>query len=359
MWPMMAVCMALSCAFGFIGGSLSVRTAGASAADATAALSGSVVRTAAIDAAGRSVMSVPAVAAAVKRSVVEITTETVIRNGRMGQLISAGAGSGVIVSADGFIATNYHVVHGARSITVRLADGVEYAAEIKGVDAKTDLAVLKIGATGLTPAVFGDSAKLTVGDAAIAVGNPLGELGGTVTSGIISALDREITIDGETMSLLQTDAAINFGNSGGGLFNLYGELIGIVNAKSSGSDIEGLGFAIPVNAARAVIAQLTENGYVKGRISTGLTLVDIQNAQTAMMYRVSRLGLYIAESSAASLQSGDRITAVNGAPITDLASFNAALNGLSVGDSVKITVSRNGRSVVADIVLTESKDGII
>ncbi|MDR2132178.1 MAG: trypsin-like peptidase domain-containing protein [Clostridiales Family XIII bacterium] len=357
-WLLMVACMVASCAFGYIGGSLSAQTARIPAADGSETLYQSVVRAAALDAAGDSAMRVPEVAAAVKRSVVEITTETVMRNGRMGQLISAGAGSGVVVSADGFIATNYHVVYGARSIAVRLADGTEYAAEIKAVDAKTDLAVLKIGATGLTPAVFGDSSKIAVGDAAIAVGNPLGELGGTVTSGIISALDREITIDGETMSLLQTDAAINFGNSGGGLFNMYGELIGIVNAKSSGSDIEGLGFAIPINIARTVIAQLTENGYVRGRIDTGLTLVDVQNAQTAMLYRVNRLGLYIYRSADVSLKSGDMILAVNDTPIDGLASFNAALKGFSVGDKIKITVFRNGKGVVAEIVLKELKDGV-
>jgi serine protease Do len=178
-------------------------------------------------------------------------------------------------------------------------------------------------------------------------------LGGTVTSGIVSALDREITIDGETMSLLQTDAAVNPGNSGGGLFNLRGELIGVVNAKSSGSGVEGLGFAIPVNMAKTVAGDLIAYGYVKGRLTTGFTLVDIQNTQTAMLYRVNGLGLYISRSSDAAFRSGDRIIAVNGVTVSDLASFNAALAGLSAGDKAEITVIRGGKSVTAPITLTE------
>jgi serine protease Do len=317
----------------------------------------SVIRTSAAGGAPVDVpMTISAVAAAVKQTVVEITTETVTRNGRMGQLVKEGAGSGVVISTEGYIVTNNHVVSGAGSVTVRLADGGEYNAEIIGYDAKSDLAVLKIDAKGLMPAVLGDSSALAAGDAAVAVGNPLGELGGTVTAGIISAQDREITIDGEAMSLLQTDAAINPGNSGGGLFNLYGELVGVVNAKSSGSDIEGLGFAIPINAAKTVIEELIENGYVRGRVDAGLTLIDIQTEQTAMMYRVNQTGLYIAKSTGNSLQSGDRITAVNGVSVPNLTSFNAALTGFFVGDTVSITVARNGKSVTASIVLTELRE---
>jgi serine protease Do len=312
-----------------------------------------ILSLAAGDAGTSGAMTISETAAAVKDTIVEITTEVVMRSGRMGQLITTGAGSGVIVSADGYIVTNNHVISGARSITVRLTDGSEYAATVKGADAKTDLAVLKIGAAGLTPAVFGDSSKLVVGDTTLVIGNPLGELGGTVTSGIVSALDREITIDGETMLLLQTDAAVNPGNSGGGLFNLRGELVGVVNAKSSGSGVEGLGFAIPVNIAKTVIADLIAHGYVRGRLTTGFTLVDIQSAQVAMLYRVSQLGLYISRSSDAAFRSGDRIVAVNGVTVSDLAGFNAAIAGLSAGDKAEITVIRGGRSITAPITLTE------
>jgi serine protease Do len=349
------VCIGASSLFGFLGGYAANRD-GQSFADVngTEISHLSEIRPLAAGEAGADgAMTIAETAAAVKDAIVEITTEIVVRSGRMGQLVTTGAGSGVIVSGDGYIVTNNHVISEARSITVRLADGSEYAATVRGADAKTDLAVLKISAAGLTSAVFGDSSTLVVGDTSIVVGNPLGELGGTVTSGIISALDREIVIDGETMSLLQTDAAVNPGNSGGGLFNLYGELVGVVNAKSSGSGVEGLGFAIPVNIAKTVVADLIANGYVKGRITAGFTLVDIQNAQTAMMYRVNTLGLYISRSSDAAFRSGDRIIAVNGAAVSDLAGFNAALAGLSAGDRAEITAVRGGKNITASVTLTE------
>ena len=351
-------CMGTSSFFGFLGGYVAsgARQAPAAAGSESLYRSAQAFRTAVSEeSSGSAVMKPSDIVSAVKGTVVEITTETVLGNSRMRQLVSTGAGSGVIVSADGYIATNNHVIADARTITVRLADGSDYAATVKGTDAKTDLAVLKIDVAGLTPAVFGDSSKLAVGDAAVVIGNPLGELGGTVTAGIISALDREITIDGETMSLLQTDAAVNPGNSGGGLFNLHWALVGVINAKSSGLDIEGIGFAIPVNIAKTVIADLIASGYVGGRISVGLTLVDIQSAQAAMMYRVNQLGLYIAKSSDGVFKSGDRILSANGVAIAGLSDFNAAISGLSVGDSVEITVSRGGKSVTAAIVLSEQR----
>ena len=300
-------------------------------------------------------MTIPEVAAAVRQSVVEIKTETITNGGWLGNYVAEGAGSGVIISADGYIVTNNHVISGAESITVRLSDGREFSAALIGTDAKTDIAVIKISATGLTPAVFGDSSKLVVGENAIAVGNPLGELGGTVTSGIISALDRDIIIDGETMSLLQTDAAVNPGNSGGGLFNLYGELIGVVNAKSGGLNVEGLGFAIPSNTAKAIINDLTAYGYVRGRIDDGLELVDIQTTQAARMYRVNQAGLYIYSSKDERLLSGDRITAVGGVMINRLSDYNDALKGCAVGDVVDITVARGTQTLTFDITLSEWK----
>jgi len=300
-------------------------------------------------------MSIEDVVFNMKDSVVEITTETVATSGRMGQAIITGAGSGVIISKDGYIVTNAHVVSGAKTITVRLSDGKEYVATLIGTDSKSDLAVIKIDARNLQPAVFGNSSSLLVGQSVIAIGNPLGELGGTATTGIISALDREITIDGETRTLLQTDAAINPGNSGGGLFNLYGELVGIVNAKSSGSGVEGLGFAIPIDSTKEIIAEIIQYGYVRGRINTGLNLVDIQDSQTAMYYRVNQLGLYISESASNEFQSGDRITAVDGKEINSLADFNKQLDNYQVGDTINITVNRNGRSVTGSLTLTESR----
>lgn len=300
-------------------------------------------------------MSVEDVVLNVKHSVVEITTETVSRSRFMGQFVSTGAGSGVIVSTDGYIVTNNHVVEGAETIKVRLSNEKEYQAALIGTDTKTDLAIIRIDAGDLQPAILGHSSSLLVGQSSIAIGNPLGELGGTVTSGIISALDREITIDGKAMSLLQTDTAINPGNSGGGLFDLYGELIGIINAKSSGSEIEGLGFAIPIDTAKTVIEQIIEYGYVKDRIYTGFTLVDIQDAQTAMSYRINQLGLYISRSVSSDFQSGDRITAVDGQEINSLAEWNKQMNKYSVGDTVEITVARNGRNTTYLLALTELK----
>lgn len=298
-------------------------------------------------------MSIEDVVINAKHSVVEIKTETVSTSVFMRQFVSTGAGSGVIITADGYIVTNNHVVDGAQTITVRLSDGREYKATLIGTDAKTDLAVIKIDAEGLPPAVLGYSSELLIGQSAIAIGNPLGELGGTVTAGIISALDREITIDGETMSLLQTDTAINPGNSGGGLFNLYGELVGIVNAKSSGSEIEGLGFAIPIDTAKEVIRQLIDYGYVRGRIDTGLTLVDIQDSFTAMSYRINQLGLYISSSVNHEFQSGDRITAVDGRAVNNLADWNKLINLHSVGDAVNVTVVRGGSGITVPLTLTE------
>jgi len=300
-------------------------------------------------------LSVADVAATAKDSVVEITTESVTRGGFLGQYVTKGAGSGVVLTTDGYIVTNNHVIAGARSITVRLADGTAHEASLVGADEKSDLAVLKINKTGLQPAVMGNSASLVVGETAVAIGNPLGELGGTVTQGIISALDREITVNGENMSLLQTSAAINSGNSGGGLFNLNGELVGIVNAKSAGSEIEGLGFAIPVDTAKKVVAQLIEYGYVTGRIDTGLTLVDIQDAHTAMSYRVNKLGLYIAKSAHSAFQSGDIILAVNGKNVANQADFDALTDGAAVGDTLQITVLRDDEKQTFSLTLGEQK----
>lgn len=191
-------------------------------------------------------------------SVVEITTESQ-QMSLFGTQTSEGAGSGVIVSEDGYIATNYHVIEGSSKVTVKLHSGDSYDAEVVGYDSENDLAVLKIDAKDLNAVTIGKSSSVKVGDLAVAIGNPLGTLGGTATSGIISSLDRELTIDGRKLSLLQTDSAINPGNSGGGLFDGSGKLIGIVVAKGSGTGIEGLGFAIPIDTAAPIINQIIED----------------------------------------------------------------------------------------------------
>lgn len=201
---------------------------------------------------------------AVADSVVEITTELITPGGLLSSYISEGAGSGVIITGYGLIVTNYHVIANATDIVVRLTDGSEYRATLVGSDRNSDLAVLKIDPAGkrLTVAPLGCSDDLVVGEDVIAIGNPLGSLGGTLTTGIISATERNITVDGVEMALLQTNAAINPGNSGGGLFNMAGELVGIVNAKMAGEDVEGLGFAIPIDYAHGIIEDLINYGYV-------------------------------------------------------------------------------------------------
>ncbi|OCN03703.1 hypothetical protein A4S06_04910 [Erysipelotrichaceae bacterium MTC7] len=192
-------------------------------------------------------------------SVVEITTEVVSKHPFYGNYVTEGAGSGVILSEDGYIVTNYHVISNASSCTVRLSDGTEYKATYIGGSETDDVAVVKIDATGLTPAVLGDSDKLVTGENVLAIGNPLGELGGTVTEGILSSTSRTMNVDGVQMELLQTSAAINPGNSGGGLFNARGELIGIVTLKKAGDEIEGLGFAIPVNKVVETINKVVDS----------------------------------------------------------------------------------------------------
>ncbi len=300
------------------------------------------------------------VSSLVQNSVVEITTESVTYNTFMGQYVTEGAGSGVIVSSDGYIVTNNHVIDGARGITVTLSDDTEYTAELIAGDSKTDLAVIKIAAENLPFAVFGSSSELCVGEPVIAIGNPLGELGGTVTSGIISALDRQITIDGQSMTLLQTDASVSPGNSGGGLFNSRGELVGIVNAKSSGSYAEGLGFAIPSDTAKEVIEQLIAFGYVQGRISLGLSLADINDRVTAATYRVSAYGVYVlsvAEDSSAKragFMPGDRLVSIDGTEFSSSAELAEILDDYKVGDDVTFTVSRDRRHLSLSLTLEQA-----
>lgn len=310
-------------------------------------------------------LSVSEIAALASPSVVEISTEIVSRSTIFGQYVQSGAGSGVIFSEDGIVVTNDHVVNGASTITVRTKDGESYEATLLGTDSKTDIAVLKIEADGLIPAILGDSDSLTVGEYAMAIGNPLGHLGGTVTDGIISALSREVTISGENMTLLQTNAAINPGNSGGGLFNEKGELVGIVNAKSSqqGSDtsIEGLGFAIPVNTVKNSVQELLDYGYVRGRAALGVSLVDVNTMDRMFQYRVNRMGVYVQSlveggaSEKAGMKVGDNIIAIGDVAVSDTDSIKGQLNNYSVGDTIQVQVIRDGRTLTLNVVLDEFK----
>ena len=225
-----------------------------------------------------------------------------------------------------------------------------------GTDEKTDLAVLKINASGLKAAKLTDSTTVRVGDFVIAIGNPLGELGGTVTEGIISEKDREITIDGETMTLLQTSAAVNPGNSGGGLFNLSGELVGVVNAKSSGNDIEGLAFAIPANTVKEITQELIQYGYVTGRPQLGISVAQITKPGMGRQIYYPTPGLYITQSFADNgLKTGDRIIQIDGTTINNASDVSTVLSQHSVGDIVKVVVSRSGKEIAVNVKLTEQK----
>lgn len=309
-------------------------------------------------------MSVADVAERTVNSVVEISTESVQTNFYMQQYIAEGAGSGVIISPDGYIVTNNHVINGAKKITVRLRNGTVYPAKLVGTDVTSDIALLKIDAAGLTPATFGDSSTLRVGEPAIAIGNPLGQLGGSVTSGIISALNREIKIDGKTMNLLQTDAAINPGNSGGGLFNNRAQLIGIVSAKSSGVEIEGLGFAIPINDVKGIISQLKSYGYVKDRVHLGMNLMDARAMTSSgglSIFSGWNTGVFVqsvekgGNAANAGILPSDQILGIGNKTVNTTDDVTQALQAYKVGDTVQITVSRNGQSKQIPVKIAEYK----
>ncbi|MBQ3141754.1 MAG: trypsin-like peptidase domain-containing protein [Clostridia bacterium] len=276
---------------------------------------------------------------------------------------SEGAGSGVIISSDGYIVTNCHVVSGGTKITVFLNNGDVYDAKLIGQYAEGDLALIKIEASGLTAAKLSDSSTLRVGDSVIAIGNPLGELQGTVTTGIVSALERDMVIDGQQMVLMQTNAAINSGNSGGGLFDSNGELIGIVTAKTSAAGVEGLGFFIPINNAKPVIAELKQHGYVTGRPYVGIATVDIANSFAARMNGVSWLGAYVSsvdpDSPAAQygLRAVDYIVSVDGQEISHAAQVDDIIAGKKVGDTITFVVYRNNTKepVTVQVVVGEKK----
>ena len=295
-------------------------------------------------------------------SVVGVITYTEQWSRSTGEVQKAeiGEGSGVVISDDGYIMTNNHVVAGGNSYQVLLPSGDKVDASLVGTDSGTDIAVLKIEATGLTPAVVGDSDSLQVGEFTLAVGNPLGELGGTVTDGIISALDREVTVENQTMNLLQTNAAVSPGNSGGGLFNERGELIGIVNAKSSGQNAEGLGFAIPVNTAIQVAEELINNGYVTGRPAMGVTVLSINDAQTAFQYGVNQAGVYVQSvneggaADKAGLQPGDRFVSIDGTAVNSTSDITGIIGEHAVGDTIEVQVVRGTQIVTANVTLEES-----
>ena len=300
-------------------------------------------------------MSVQQIASVVSPSVVAITTEQMSSSQTWfgGYYVQSGAGSGVIISQDGYILTCAHVVNGATSVKVQLNGSDEsYDATVVGQDSTSDIAVLKIDATGLTPAVIGDSDALAVGEVAVAVGNPLGTLSNTVTDGIVSALNRQVTVQNNDMTLIQTDASISPGNSGGGL-------IGIVNAKSSYSEAEGIGFAIPINTAMEIGRQLIENGSV-ARPALGVKIMDVTDAQTAQQLGVSTMGVYIVEvtkgsgADAAGVQAGDRVLAVDDTAVSDSSALKNYLKDKGIGDTVNLQVERDGKVLTLAVTLGSS-----
>lgn len=285
-----------------------------------------------------------------------------------------GAGSGVIITADGYIATNNHVVEGVGNISVYLQDGTKYPATLIGTDSFSDLAIIKIEAENLPAATLGSSVNTAVGSTVYAIGNPLGVFTSSVSRGIISGLDRTITIDGVSMTLMQTDAAVNPGNSGGGLFNAEGELIGIVNAKTASVDVEGLGFAIPIDSAKPIMIDLMDRGYVTGRPYIGISMQDVSlryGNDSSYGYGfgfgydpfsffnsyVTRVQVMLVEEGSAAEAGGmlvnDIITAVDGKEISGSSQFAAVLYEYNVGDTVTITVLRGNETKDLTIVLGE------
>lgn len=295
------------------------------------------------------------VAAFAKQSVVEVVTESVTYAGFGGAYITSGAGSGVIISDSGHILTNYHVVEGAESITVTLPDGREEKVVWIMGDEVTDIAVIKINAQTENAAVIGGSASLVAGQQVMVVGNPLGDLGGSVSGGIISAVDRHVTIEGKEMNLIQLDAAVNPGNSGGGLFDMRGALVGIVNAKSVAEDVEGIGFAIPVDTAYgAVASSLMEKGYVEGRVDT--SVLEFSETTGITISRPSP-GLYLYSSSVKTdIPDGAYIVSVDGQKIKTIEEWEAILHSKQIGETVEIEYWSGVRSGTWRLTLTQRYD---
>ena len=357
-----ALAVVCGCAAGFGGGYLAVKQNSDAGTTVVYKAADSSASTSTVSSSSDGDLSTTEIAAKAAPSVVEINvTGTTTSYGLFGGTYQTeAAGSGVILSEDGYIITNNHVVEDGSEYKVITNDGTEYTAELVGADSKSDIAVLKIDASGLTPAVIGDSDSIQVGDKAVVIGNPLGTLGGTVTDGIISATNREITLNNESMNLIQTNAAINFGNSGGGLFDGQGDLIGIVNAKdsgttSSGTTIEGLGFAIPINEAIDVAKQLIENGVVTDRATLGVYLQELE--QDTGRYTA---GLYITgvvdggAADKAGLQAYDKIVKADDTEITSYSDLSAVLNKKEVGDELTLTIERDGEQKEYTVTLTAS-----
>lgn len=286
-------------------------------------------------------------------AVVAISTEVTGRNA-FGQTVTRPAsGSGFFISSDGYIVTNDHVIENVRNITVLLYNGRQYPATVVGRDPASDIAVIKINVTGIAYLTFGNSDAVRVGEQVAAIGNPLGELANSMTVGWISALDRDITVDGVTRTKLQTDAAVNRGNSGGPLLNLHGEVIGVVNAKSVGVDVEGLGFALPSNDVRAVAEQLMEYGFIRGRAILGISVNEIiQWGTNRRMVQVSAVSIGGA-ADRAGIRVGDIILSVDGTAVSTFDGLRAVLDRRSPNDEVDVRINRGGTESTVRVTLDE------
>lgn len=277
------------------------------------------------------------------------------------------SGTGIIMSSDGYVITNHHVITGALVISVLTNDNQEYEAALVGSDEMSDLAVLKIDARGLQAAEFGDSSKLRVGDSVVAIGDPLGvQLRGTMTNGIISAINRDLTVGDRTMTLIQTNAALNNGNSGGPLINCYGQVIGINTVKMSSyytatASVEGLGFAIPISVAKPIIDELIENGYVAGRPAIGIS-GDSLPSYYRTYYRLPE-GVYVtsvnegSDAKAKGIREGDIVTAINGEKICSIDELNTVKNQYAAGDEVTLTIYRSGAYYEVTVTLVDQATG--
>ena len=317
---------------------------------------------------GQTLMSPAEVYASTVNSVVSINCSSVSTN-IFGQSVqSASSGSGFIITQDGYIVTNHHVVSGASSVTVTLHDGREYPATVVGSDSDYDVAVLKINATDLQPVTLGNSSSVNVGDSVLAIGNPLGELTFSMSQGIVSCCDRAINVDGTPFNMIQVDASINPGNSGGPLMNLYGEVVGIVSAKySSYSDttVEGLGFAIPIGDVQAIITDIMENGQVTDKPSFGITAgtmteqmaaqYQIEQKSGAFVYSVNKGGA----GEKAGLRMGDVITKVDSTDIASMEDLTAAKKGHKAGDTVTVTYFRDGSSHTTSLTFDVKADDTV
>ena len=312
---------------------------------------------------GQTKMEPAEVYASTVNSVVSINTTSTSGTNIFGQAVeTASAGSGFIISQDGYIVTNYHVINGASSVKVTLYNGDTYDATVIGGDSDYDVAVLKINATGLTPVTLGNSADVNVGDSVLAIGNPLGELTFSMSGGYVSSCNRAINVDGTPFNMIQVDCSINPGNSGGPLMNLYGEVVGIVSAKYStysSTTVEGLGFAIPIDDVKSIITDIMENGAVTGKAYMAVT-VGTMNSQMAAQYSIDiDQGVFVysvvkgGAGDKAGLRLGDVITKMGDTALTSRQDLSAALKSYRAGDTATLTVFRDGSYITTDITFDQ------